>query len=409
MRDHAATSPIGTARSAGGGPAWYLLIGPAVLLLVLPFAHTTALRMTALTISAIAAAWHWRQRRPPPVALVSAFAFWIVAAAWSLVAAADLRYSAGEIKTEIGYGLVTFLCFYTLTESRRELRVWIGVLMVGFAVLVSYTLAAYFRDGTLEFQGLHGGVLNYTTYLITVLPVAVVLAANPRSPANTRLAIGALILLALISAFLTYSRMLWLSVIAGAIAFAIFHWRNQTTRRGRLVSIGWLVGVVAALALVLVAVAEKRQFPVVGSIERIAVTLQTDPHFRVWAYGVDRILDSPLVGTGFGRMQQAGVYAAHFHNEGLLVHSHNVFLDYGVQMGVLGIVALAFLFWSVGREFARLSASPIAACRLVGIAGTVAVVTFVVRNCTDDQFVRHNAMLFWALAGIGLGYGRRTA
>ncbi|MBX9631328.1 MAG: O-antigen ligase family protein [Burkholderiales bacterium] len=408
MRDQAVASPSNAERSLIGGPAWYLMAGPAVLLLVLPFAHTTALRMVALAASALAAALHWRHRRPAPSALMPAFGVWILAAAWSLLTAADFWYSAGEIKTEIGYGLVTFLCFYTLTESDRELRAWVAVLAVSFAVLVAYTLAAFVREGTLEFQGLHGGVLNYTTYLVMVLPVAAVLAANPCAPTRVRVAVGVLILLALVSAALTYSRMFWLSVIAGAVVLFIFHWRNQTTRRGRLVSIARLVGAILALLLMLAVVAEKRQFPIVGSLERVGVTLRTDPHFRVWSYGIDRIVESPLVGTGFGRMQQAAVYAAHFRNEELLVHAHNVFLDYGVQMGIPGIVALAFLFWSVGRQFTRLSASRAAACRLVGIAGTVAVVMVVVRNCTDDQFVRHNAMLFWALVGIGLGYGRRA-
>jgi hypothetical protein len=37
------------------------------------------------------------------------------------------------------------------------------------------------------------------------------------------------------------------------------------------------------------------------------------------------------------------------------------------------------------------------------------VAGFVVKNLTDDFFYRHNALVFWALNGMLIGFGARGA
>ena len=113
------------------------------------------------------------------------------------------------------------------------------------------------------------------------------------------------------------------------------------------------------------------------------------------------------MGTGFGRMGQTKQFAEHFDNKPLWVHAHNMFLDYGIQMGVPGILAFAFLFACVIREFMSLYRSPHLNVALIGITGIAIVAAVILKSTTDDQFVRHNALLFWAVVGMGLGYGAR--
>jgi O-antigen ligase len=86
-----------------------------------------------------------------------------------------------------------------------------------------------------------------------------------------------------------------------------------------------------------------------------------------------------------------------------------MFLDYGIQMGVPGILAFAFLFACVIREFLRLYRSSNLNVALIGVAGMAIVAAVILKSATDDQFIRHNALLFWALVGMGLGYGTRLA
>ena len=52
------------------------------------------------------------------------------------------------------------------------------------------------------------------------------------------------------------------------------------------------------------------------------------------------------------------------------------------------------------RRVARSTDPGIAA---IGAAGLALVAGVVVKNLTDDFFVRQNALLFWSLVGAGLG------
>jgi O-antigen ligase len=76
-------------------------------------------------------------------------------------------------------------------------------------------------------------------------------------------------------------------------------------------------------------------------------------------------------------------------------------------MGVGGVLAILLLFWALAREFWLLYRSTNRDASLIGIAGLALLCGVIVKNMTDDFHVRHLALLFWALAGISLGYGRR--
>jgi len=91
----------------------------------------------------------------------------------------------------------------------------------------------------------------------------------------------------------------------------------------------------------------------------------------------------------------------------LLSHAHNVFLNYGLGMGLPGMLALAWVFLGLLREYWRFCSAPNEKLKLVGIAGIVLVVGVVLRNQVNDMFIRDQSMLFWALSGMLLGLGGR--
>jgi hypothetical protein len=47
--------------------------------------------------------------------------------------------------------------------------------------------------------------------------------------------------------------------------------------------------------------------------------------------------------------------------------------------------------------------------RVLGAIGLAVLAAFVVKNFTDDFFVRQNALVFWAVNGMLLGLGNRLA
>ena len=82
-----------------------------------------------------------------------------------------------------------------------------------------------------------------------------------------------------------------------------------------------------------------------------------------------------------------------------------MFVDAALQLGVVGLAILVALLLAFAREYARFLAHP--AIAPLGIVGLAVLAGFIVKNATDDFFHRHNALVFWALNGMLLGFGRR--
>ena len=85
--------------------------------------------------------------------------------------AGDPGFSLNEIKKELGYGLIVFLAFYSLSRTRREVATWMMVILCNLLWLGIYTLWQGLSSGTLAFDGWHGGELNYSVFVATTFPL----------------------------------------------------------------------------------------------------------------------------------------------------------------------------------------------------------------------------------------------
>ncbi len=85
------------------------------------------------------------------------------------------------------------------------------------------------------------------------------------------------------------------------------------------------------------------------------------------------------------------------------MHAHNTFLNRALETGLAGLAAFVYPA-GFGRHRVparRAERRPDTAA--IGAAGLALVAGVIVKNLTDDFFVRQNALLFWALVGAGLG------
>lgn len=390
-----------------GWRAWLYLAPTSLLLLVLPIAHTTALRMLSLVLTAMAAAWFWRGKNVARAPLLLPFAICFLVALASVPGADDPGFSLDEIKKELGYGLIVFLAYYSLSRTRRDVAAWMMVILCNVLWLGVYTLWRGLDAGTLAFDGWHGGVLNYSVFVATVFPLLLAALLNPAVPGYWKGVVLLLIPLALFTAYLTENRIFWIAIAASTLMTGMLSLRLRIAPAARSAIVAGTIVILAVSAFAFANTAKQRISSGTGVSETLGTTAETDPRNKIWTYSVQRIRERPWMGTGFGRMAQAKQFAEHFNNEPLWVHAHNMFLDYGIQMGVPGILAFVFLFACVIREFLRLYRSSDLNVALTGIAGMAIVVAVILKSTTDDQFVRHNALLFWALVGMGLGYGAR--
>ena len=87
----------------------------------------------------------------------------------------------------------------------------------------------------------------------------------------------------------------------------------------------------------------------------------------------------------------------------LMWHPHNVFLTYGIAMGFPGMLVLAMLFGALIWSYARHLHDPSRERRSYAIVGISMIIGVVVRNMTNDLFLRDGSLMFWAVNGALLG------
>lgn len=390
-------TPALSALSAAAANRQVLSLAPfALFLIILPFPGTVAARLLFLFICFGSALWQW-WRLPAARARIpckGALGAWMAVCLASLAYAFDAAYTLGELKNELGYSMMAYFAFFVVGHDRGNALWLLRASGLGTLVIGSWAILAFVGNDFLWNEGGgHGGVGVFATYVITVIPGLVWLSREDSSPLLRRTAAG-LSLFALFLTALTMQRAVW-PVLALQLVLALV----MATRAGliklrrRLLLIA--IGFVAAATLAgLVAIQQIRY----GYTRDERVQLNTDVRIALWPKVITTIVEHPLTGTGFGRGVIRKAYPHLTPAEApALWHAHNVLLNYGLEMGVPGILVLAYLFAAFGILFWRASVGPSA---LAAITGLVIVGGVLSRNQFNDFFIRDMSLMFWALTGL---------
>lgn len=391
---------------AGGLETTLLVIG-AVFLFVLPIPHTATVRLACLFAATILSLVLVRRHGMPTLPLKAPFAVWAFAASLSLVYAVKPEYSLGEIKTELLYSFLAFFVFFTQTRGNREWNVWLGAIVVSLLVLSATNVWLWYKTAdAMSPRYFYNGVGAYTTYVITVLPFVIFFLFKMPVRGLGRLLLRSSPLLLLAPAYLTMNRTVWIVVAVLMLTLVPLLVVGGKSRTSKLIATGALATFFAASLFFFYSSLERRS--VQGQPEAVIdATLANDPRPALWSFVVAEIANRPLHGVGFGQHSFAYAYPQWPQKNGVLSHTHNVFLDAGIQMGVPGIAAMIFIFAAILFEYWRLYRSDHRLAQWLGACGIAMVVAVVTRNITDDFFRRDLALLFWSMVGASLGYGHR--
>jgi O-antigen ligase len=376
------------------------LLPLAVFLFILPFPGTVALRLLALAAGLALCAWSWHKDGFPRISAKYALLLWMGCALLSLAAAIDPPYSLGEIKNEIGYAMAAYLGFLTLTRTREDAQVFVKALILGSLALAAFALWEHFLSDSTYWNefGRAGGSGSYSTYLLALLPA--LLWAGQVLPYKHRWSlVSGLIVLQLLVAVLAGQRAFWL-VFALQALLALYLLRA----RGFIPISVARVRAIAALAVILCALALAG-----AAAKRDTLTWTQDPRLTTWTAVAARILEHPLAGKGFGREIMKKAYPDLLSQKyPALWHAHNLFLNYGMSLGIPGMLAIVLVFFALLRKFWELSRSGDRSIAMAGICGVLLVVGVVARNLSNDFFQRDLALMFWAVAGMLLGYANHA-
>lgn len=371
-----------------------------VLLAILPFPGTVALRLLCLAAAFVYAIYVWRRAAVPPIPLKSAIAVWAVVALTSLFYAVDPGYSLSEIKNELGYTMMSFVAFFVVTSDEKRLKWMLFALSAGaFALCLGALVERFSQSHWYEWGG-YGGTGSFAAYLVALVPMVVLLAFYFQDVRLRWLSLTLLGML-LVAGFFSLQRIVWPVLFLQAVVALLLYRKVFGFSRARVTVILVFLVLVASLFLSL---AQMNRL----IVEVPSTQIKNDDRLVFWPKVVGRIVEQPLIGAGFGRSAMKAAHRDLIPPENtLLWHAHNVVLNYGLAMGVPGIVAILLVFGALLKQYACFWRSGDRRLRMLGACGIVFVLGVVSRNMVNDFFLRDQAILFWALNGILLGVGCR--
>jgi O-antigen ligase len=376
----------------------------ALLLGACLFAHTISLRLLLLALGIVLAGIVVARNREvhalPPIWI--AFALWAAWAALSLVWSVEPERTVKEWRSEVFYAGATLWVCFVAAQARGSARILTPVL--GLAAVAACAVALYSAStGWVRYQqGFHGGPGNHSSALLMLMPCLLFTGwvAARRESRWVVAVCGAITALFLASAYATLTRTLWVGFAIELIVLGgwlLLRTRRAVALRTGMVAIALLLG---AGIVVLNIQADREAMGAAGQFDQ-------DPRFTLWSEALQQVRERPLIGYGFGRGMLRQSLNEKF-NAPLLWHTHNLFLETVVQLGILGLFLLLFLLGAIAREAWRFACDADelrAACGIVLIAVMAGIL---VRNATDVLLVRQNALLFWGLTGVLLAWGERS-
>jgi O-antigen ligase len=328
---------------------------------------------------------------------------WLAALSIATLTAVDPTGSAPRITKALLFALVPVAAYHT--REPRCARRAVAILLVSavaatlFALGKFVVLGPYFPN---RVRGAVGHGLTYGGQAMLLASLAFALAVRVRARGFRAAALGLLALL-LPALVFSFTRSAWLGFLLAA-ALVLATWRAR-----------W----VAALALAAVAVAA-----LLPGVYRERVLSIADPQspwnverVHMWRAGARMFLDHPVTGVGIQDLHPLYMKYKDPDAKERVGHLHSVWVQVAATMGVVGLLALAWLFVGLGRSAAGglrpfLRAPPRGdgfdlALRLgvaTGLAGFI-LAGFFEWNLGDEELVD----LLAVLVGIAYAASLRTA
>jgi O-antigen ligase len=135
---------------------------------------------------------------------------------------------------------------------------------------------------------------------------------------------------------------------------------------------------------------------------------------QIWESAFKMLGDRPLTGVGIDqflnqfRLEEAPgqyKYLPRGFEESFTSHPHNIFLDYWLSLGIMGVLVLIWLLWRYFRvALARTKGAALEGdhtLRALGIGLLASMTVFLVHGQVDGSyFLMDLAMIFWLSCGM---------
>jgi O-antigen ligase len=207
-----------------------------------------------------------------------------------------------------------------------------------------------------------------------------------------------------LATLLTFSKGAFFLGLPASILVVIILWRRSVG--GRIWP--WIVGALLAGAVALVIAFQIPQLAGRLNIQGETAILR----LNLWRSSINMFLDHPIFGVGLDNFlyQYRGRYIFDAAwQEPNLSHPHNFFLDFATRLGILGLLAGIYLFWTFFQLARKLPNQVVIEWRPVAIGLMGAFVYVIAHGFVDHSFFLIDlAYAFYLFLGISvwLGYNR---
>lgn len=224
-----------------------------------------------------------------------------------------------------------------------------SALMAGYAFLQLSGVMAI-SQGDARVDGTFGNAIYLAVYMLFHIFLSVWMLWKEKGDVRYRYAYGALIALQLIVLYFTATRGAILGLLGGALVFALLNIRNKENLSIRKTSVALLVGLLVLVGgfIAIKDTSFVNESPVLARFSSLSLSeLKTQGRYFVWPMAWQGFLENPVVGWGaenFPLVFQKYYDPEMYRLEPWFDRAHNIFLDWLVTGGIVGLLAYLSLY-----------------------------------------------------------------
>lgn len=376
------------------------VLASAIFLAIAPLTHTMALRNVAQYVAFFATVFLWWQAGKPRLPLWQPLVIWGALACLSLAWSIDPALSRSAIWTQWLRPVVAFWVFHHLAMNYGQPWPWLWASCLSLLALSVGGFISSIGQPVWHEIWFIPALADYTGTVAFALPLTLGLlfqaAWRSRIPATLLPPLFILPVALSMGGWMAASRAFWVVPVAMMSLGIVLHasFVSRISAKG-IIRVGILLAVCMLVGLLSSKLGTTRGY--FDFYERAILYRESFLH----------MLENPWLGSGFGHEINRAWHQT-YSSQTWIPHSHNLLLEYGGQLGIPGIAVILWVFWSLGHAFWQFLRHPDVNVQWLALLGTVLVASAFLLNMPNVYLVRHNAMLFFAHAGLLLGLLHRA-
>ncbi len=316
-----------------------------------------------------------------------AVGLFILAGIISVFASPEILRALGQLKAFIIEPVFLFYASILTLRTEKDSAVAIKWLLGGAFIVSLFGILQYFTFLGLPPRFWGGGeemarIISFfehpnqlALYLSPLIVFFTALFINNYKLIKSRWIFALTIIVPTVALVLTFSRGAWMGVFAGL--FIVFANRYSL----KIVIIPLLLAILMAFLTP----------PIRDRISNLS-DASTSAHLDLMKAGVNKIIESPLVGNGLYGFRQT-LEQANFKGE-VINYPHNIFLNFWVEMGLLGLISFALIFYFASNEYKKHPT-------ILKFAAGMFLVTVIVHGLVDIPYLKNDlSVMFWFVVSL---------